>query len=469
MSLVPVRSFLALVLCGLTLLSPRADAAYEVVRGSFNLEDRVVVAGNEGALLKYTSGLTLELSPGAKLRQHKDTDLWMASAGKTPTELFTLVSGRVHAVRLARAGKRDIAVLVTTSRKLMGATADGEFVAIADKDEGVVAALRGTTLLSTGTAWQALTEGQYGKVTRGMPKIVTLDLPQAPVLRTSKKLWMSLSENATIEGLSWTRGGADVSVRLSVTRSDSGEEVSSFTLSSDSLPHNRLTLGPGLYLARVQSTNSYGLSGPYSEPVQLRVIGVKTHRGARVDARGTVHLAANQRAEFMNVEGLLMAYGNGSQWAPATASVPLRDHEPVFVHFREHDSADVVSARLEPRGVVADVYVGSKLAQWPGDTVEVRVHLQDGAGDLADGAVVPKFEVTLGIEPLAVKWKRDGATWRAQIPPQPGPGPWVIRAVVTDEHGVELGRDFLEIAERADSNKRTAASSRAKVHVANRD
>ncbi len=333
------RSVVALVICALALVSHDADAGFDVIKGSFKTEDRVVVAGSEGVSLVYPSGLQLELSPGTRLRQHKDTDLWMSNSGKTTTELFSLVTGRVRVVRPQREGKRDVAVLLRTSRKLMGATARGEFIAIAGKDEGVIATYEGTTLLSTGAAWLKLPEGEYGKVMKGAPKVATFELPRAPTLRASHTLWMSLQAKAPIDGFSWSKSDSDVQVKLSVKRVDSGQEVASVTSSDKFLPPGRLALDPGIYEARVQSINSHGLIGPYSEPARLRVIGVRTHRGARVDRRGTVHLAANQRAEFLNVEGLLMAYGNASRWAPATASVPLRDNDPVFVHFREKSEA----------------------------------------------------------------------------------------------------------------------------------
>ncbi len=443
------RAVLAFIGCAFWLVSHSATAGFDVTRGSYRTEERQVVAGSEGVSLKYPSGLLVELDPGSKLRQHKDTDLWMASSGKTSTELFSLVEGRARVLRPVRDDKRPIAVLVRTTRKLMGATAGGEILVIAEKDAGIIATYSGSTLLSTGGSWQKLPEGQYGKMVKGGPKITIADLPRAPKVRAERTLWMSLQAKAPIHGVSWTKTESDVRARLSVKVAGSDEEVASLVTSEAVLVANGVALGPGMYELRVQAINSYGLIGPYSEPARLRVVGVRTHRGARVDSRGTLHLAANQRAEFVNVEGLLMAYGNASRWAPATASVPLRDRDPVFVHFREADSANVVSARLEPRGVVADVYVGSKLARWPGDNVEVTVRLRDESGELGDGSIVPQFEVTLGIEPLTLKWRREGSTWRATIPPHNGPGPWVIRAAVTDEHGVELGRDFLEVAERA--------------------
>ncbi len=453
------RSFAALFFAAMTLVTNWAQAAFDVVSGSYKYEDRVVVAGPSGAALKYPSGLTIELSPGARLRQLKDMDLWMASGGKTPTEIFALADGRVRVLRPAREGKTNVAALVVTSRKLMGVTVSGEFIAISGKTDGIIAGYSGAILVGTGNSWQKLPEAQYGKMSKGQAKIAFMDLPKAPALHSSKSLWMALQGKAAIEGMTWNKGSSDAQFKVTVVRSDTKEAAASITSTEPSLPNGSLTLGAGSYEARVQAMNSFGLIGPYSAPINLRIVGVRTHRGARVDSRGTVHLAANQRAEFQYVDGLLMTYGGSSRWAPATASVPLRDNEPVFVHFREPDSADVVSARLEPRGVVADVFVGSKMAQWPGDKVDVVVRLRDESGELTDDAIVPHFEVTLGIEPLALKWERSGATWRASIPAPTGPGPWVIRAAVTDEHGVELGRDFLEVAERP------GAPSTARAHL----
>lgn len=459
------RSVAVLLFAAVTMVTNMAQAAFDVVSGSYKYEDRVIIAGANGATLKYPSGLTLELSPGARVRQLKDMDLWMATGGKTQTEIFSLQAGRARVLRPLREGKLSIGALVATSRKLMGVTVGGEYIAISEKNDGIIAGYDGTILVGTGNSWQKLPEAQYGKLSKGQEKISFLDLPKAPSIQTTRTLWISLRDKAPIDGVTWNKAPTDVQFKLTVGRTDKNgqqETPSSFNLTDPALAGGRLALGPGLYEARVQAMNGFGLMGPYSAPATLRVVGVRSHRGSRVDSRGTVHLAANQRAEFQNVEGLLMVYGNGSQWAPATASVPLRDNEPVFVHFREPNSADVVSARLEPRGVVADVIVGSKLARWPGDKVDVVVRLRDESGELTDEAIMPHFEVTLGIEPLALKWERDGATWRAAIPAPNGPGPWVIRAAVTDEHGVELGRDFLEVAERPGGR---AAAAEAKIRT----
>jgi len=47
---------------------------------------------------------------------------------------------------------------------------------------------------------------------------------------------------------------------------------------------------------------------------------------------------------------------------------------------------------------------------------------------------------------VPLEFKRDGAWFRGVLPARPGPGPWVVRVEVKDEHGLELGRDFVEVA-----------------------
>ena len=449
-----LRRMIPLIASGWLLLIPGwALAAFQVTDGSVERNKSLLTAGPQGAALRFTSGLNIKLESAARLRLHKDVDLWLDASGKTTTEVFTLVEGRAEVLRAVVSGQRPKAVLVRTSRKLMGATKNGDMIVVAEPEHGVVASHRGEAMLSTGGSWSRLEAGQFATVSRAMPKIVLRDLPKAPRVELSQRLWISLHQPAKVGGFTWSKAPDDVRFQLSVSPLAPNADPTSTRamarpVTSTQLPKETLALGPGEYQVRVQAVNSFGLAGPHSAPEHFKVVGIRTHSGARVDARGTVHLGMNQRAEFSHVEGLVMAYGGSSSWAPATASVPLYDQEPTTVHFRMPNGTDIVSARLEPRGVVADVFVGSKLAQWPGDTVEVVMHLRDESGAVNAEALEVTPLVTLGIEPLNVQWTRQGATLRASIPPQPGPGPWVIRAWVLDQHGVELGRDFLEVAER---------------------
>jgi hypothetical protein len=44
-----------------------------------------------------------------------------------------------------------------------------------------------------------------------------------------------------------------------------------------------------------------------------------------------------------------------------------------------------------------------------------------------------------------VKFRKKGHAFYGRVPPQPGPGPWVVRVDVSDQFGLALGRDFVEV------------------------
>jgi hypothetical protein len=58
--------------------------------------------------------------------------------------------------------------------------------------------------------------------------------------------------------------------------------------------------------------------------------------------------------------------------------------------------------------------------------------------------------VTVNSHPVEVGWTRSTQRLEAVIAAPPVyPGPWILRAEVADQHGILLGRNFLEIASMA--------------------
>jgi hypothetical protein len=53
------------------------------------------------------------------------------------------------------------------------------------------------------------------------------------------------------------------------------------------------------------------------------------------------------------------------------------------------------------------------------------------------------------VEAVPVVFRREGQTFRGVLPPSKGKGPWVVRVEVEDQHGIALGRDFIEVAASA--------------------
>ena len=60
---------------------------------------------------------------------------------------------------------------------------------------------------------------------------------------------------------------------------------------------------------------------------------------------------------------------------------------------------------------------------------------------------VPGVVYGMGNEPtsIAVEWKREGTRLTARLPPRASTRPEVLRVIVRDQKGVQLGRNFLEI------------------------
>ena len=75
----------------------------------------------------------------------------------------------------------------------------------------------------------------------------------------------------------------------------------------------------------------------------------------------------------------------------------------------------------------------------------MSISILDPSGRFDPGSVQPKVEVLLGIEPVEVDWSRDGTRLTARLAPRVSTRPEVLRVIVRDQSGVQLGRSFLEI------------------------
>jgi hypothetical protein len=121
----------------------------------------------------------------------------------------------------------------------------------------------------------------------------------------------------------------------------------------------------------------------------------------------------------------------------------------------EGDYGRETRLHLEPRALRADIRLGPSWARWPEDAIEMSISIVDPSGRFDPGSVQPRVEVLLGIEAIDVAWAREGTRLTARLPPRVTTRPEVLRVIVRDQKGVQLGRNFLEIepsngAERPD-------------------
>jgi hypothetical protein len=72
--------------------------------------------------------------------------------------------------------------------------------------------------------------------------------------------------------------------------------------------------------------------------------------------------------------------------------------------------------------------------------------------------IEPKPRVLVGVEEVEVEFKREAGGWRGILPARQGKGPWVVRVEVQDQHGIPLGRDFIEVSSATGSAAEGAGS-----------
>jgi hypothetical protein len=134
-------------------------------------------------------------------------------------------------------------------------------------------------------------------------------------------------------------------------------------------------------------------------------------------------------------------------WSKVGAALGLPDDADVvdrLVHIRAPGIGLETSLRLARRQLRADIQLSPKNAH-TGDPLDVRALVWDPSGRI-DGATADiSWKVMQEIDPLAVTWQRTGNVWTTHLPQRARSGPTVVRVVASDDHGVEIGRGFLEL------------------------
>jgi hypothetical protein len=120
-----------------------------------------------------------------------------------------------------------------------------------------------------------------------------------------------------------------------------------------------------------------------------------------------------------------------------------------------------VTLLLLPRTAKADVEFGPRAPRWPGEMLAIRVRLSEPGGANAPTWIEARPKVTVGVDPVPVEFTREGGWLTGALPAQPGPGPWVVRVEVADQHGFELGRDFVEVSRALPAKPKAPGASRS--------
>jgi hypothetical protein len=335
--------------------------------------------------------------------------------------------------------------MVTAPLSVTSFVRGGRMHIVAQPEQVSVVNLEGTVSWAMKT-WKfaALSPGKVRSLAKHSE--VESDILPSPVVRLEHNLFSGFGPGAPLEGVSWDPVPGAVRYRVSIEQLEPERRLMNTVETNGTTLAPAPRLEPGRYAVSVQAVDRFTINGRFSQGVPFSVMGVRNSDGGYVDAGGNIVAGYDRRVQLTFADGLLMK--GSREWLPLPSEIVLPSGEPMNLHLRQAGDTRLVSTRVLPQRLETTVTVGPKLARWPGDTLRVEVAISGPSPGSMPAWVVPRFRVLLGIDELEVSWTRDGNRFVAEVPPQSGEGPWIVRVEVEDQYGHLLGRDFVEIAPR---------------------
>jgi hypothetical protein len=386
-----------------------------------------------GETAKWTRGFHVELGDG-------EMDVTMPVAPKG--EHAFLVS--------TRAGS------LTDWRGRMHVTARGDATAVAVYDGALIVSSSRQTFPVNAAAAIVLHRGGDADKSRTIPGVPSWEDPNAG----ASSVAVIPEGTGAMLGLAWGAAAGASSYRVQIARDAAMSQI----VEHEAVDQPRLSVpapGAGAHSwAQVRAVGADGIVGPWSSPRALGVLHYRLPSGAFVARDGAVVLPEGASLSLTDGHGLEVAYENvrpGSPPAPpvlywAKVSGPLRPAEdaPVRVaHLRDASLGVETRVVLAHRQLRADVVLQPRQARAQ-DPIDVRAVVWDPSGRVDVPSESVTLEAMLDLDPLAVSWQHvsDGTrtVFTARIPPRHDRGPAVVRVVVKDSLGQEIGRGFVEIA-----------------------
>jgi hypothetical protein len=413
------------------------------VGGAFSLNEELQ-AGEHGALIRLGDGTSLDLTPGTALKIQVTMPVPLGPGEPVKAQTMALLSGKFQvdaspknkvrrAILLRGPGKAQLIVSGTASISLR-------------KETLSAVNLGGKMLATTANDWNDIPAGKAISLSKTEPKPQLRDTLPAPKITGGRWVTTTMADASETLTVTWSempRAGS-YEVRLV---SASGEVVKRAALGPRETSYTTSGLAPGAYELRLAVLDEGGLDGAAVPPVKLAVIDVGLPPGGFRSGPSTVQVAEGQTITLRHADGVELAYDKGIAYTPAGKGFVMRGDQTRLLRFRFSGATLDGILRVEPRSLAAQVDLSPRNARWPRDTIAATVRLINKSG----GAVPPDVKmvptVTLGVAPLQVTFQEESyGVLKASIPPQPGQLPAALRIEVHDQHGIYLGRGFVEIA-----------------------
>ncbi len=430
-----------------TIVAGVSSAATQLTpfKGTMSIVAGRNVAGQEGASYRLPGGIVVSLGPNCEGSVVAQPQMLALKSGKrTPTYSVYLSSGRVS-VSIPSAGAGAIAIAGPGSVRIIA-------------QKGNVSALASGHTLVAYSPNQALLVSQKDRLSTLAPGVIrqfsadspTIDRPAlaAPQWVSGRHVWLAIPADAEVTDFAWTQVATARSYSVQLIRQSDGQSIAEFTTDKTHLNEGLPRLAPGNYSMLVRAVDEQGLPGIESAAFRIQVVGVDVPPGATLKADRRIELKPTQTIHLNNAEGLLMTRSRERAKRPANEPVGVADGKPTPVMI--HDDGDQPSlVWLLPSKIPILALAGPKWVVWPQQSVTLEVHWSDALGNRLGPEIEPVVSVFVGIEPVDVVWEKHAEYWRANLGPQPGNGPWVVRIEVRDQKGGLLARDFVEVQKRS--------------------
>ena len=416
-----------------------------VISGSANNVGGVLSTSAAGAVIELPSRTRLRVAPNSSLRVFTVPQLLGLSPGpRTWTWSFALQSGRVD-VELPKAGRNAV---LATMGKLSAIVTTGHVAFRVDGGEATIANIEGQVRAQLSDHWQTVPPGWTSTLSKDDPSAVAKPGIPGPSLTSTQRMWFAPNEAVAMRGFRWARVAGAQGYEIRLRRLPDGKVIDQRTTEAPEWDAGLAPVEAGKYAVALRSIDARGMEGGWSSEAELRVIGVVLPPGG-YSTEQAIYLSVGQQVQFTNTAGLEMTYLGAGRYFPAAQGAGLYRGQKTVIGFRMPGVLDTAIARLEPRGIYADVQIGPRSALWPRDPISIDIQLKS-----QNGGEIPAFlqavpTVTVGTDPVDVNFEQEGNILHAVVPPSNKPGPWIVRVDVADQYGGALGHDFLEIASQA--------------------
>ena len=416
----------------------------EVISGDVTRLRGTFMTKGQAATFELPGGGTVSFFPDTEASLLTDPQMLMLlPSKKTPTFSVILRKGRVD-IDVPDKNPPVVAVAVGTPADTRVVTLSGKASLRADGHNVTAVSYVGLTTVTQGPKLLRLPNGTK-RTFLGKSGFQEQPLLKATSWIGGKKVWLALRNSVEVSGYSWAPISGAASYAVALRNQTTAQIVAKASTKEPIFESTGLKLTPGQFELEVAGVDREGFLSPEHRSLGITVVGVDLPPGALIQKNDTILLGSDQTVTLTHAQGLTLTTADHRVNVPADAPFGLakQDHASILVHPPDGGSPTMLS--LARRENLVTAWVGPKYATWPMDPVDLRIDLKDDHGNPLNPSIKPTMHVSIGIEPMPVDWVNEGTSFRAQIPAQTGRGPWVVRLEVLDQHGVIIGRDFVEV------------------------